>query len=69
LYNVDTRALTRKIRTEGSLLGTLNFNDDNVQIEDVNKRNLVSEVRTQSTLFIIAGLGVAAWMLYCYYEG
>jgi len=44
LYNVDTRALTRKIRSEGSLLGTLSFNDENLHFEDVNKRNLVSEV-------------------------
>ncbi|KAJ9467135.1 Protein URA2 [Diplonema papillatum] len=44
LYNVDTRALVKKIRDQGSMLGKIMFNDDKLDWSDPNKRNLCAEV-------------------------
>eukprot|EP01064_Diplonema_japonicum_P038455 TRINITY_DN933_c3_g1_i1.p1 TRINITY_DN933_c3_g1~~TRINITY_DN933_c3_g1_i1.p1 ORF type:complete len:1496 (+),score=517.54 TRINITY_DN933_c3_g1_i1:45-4532(+) len=46
LFNVDTRALVKKIRDNGSLLGKIIFDDakDSLSFEDPNKRNLIAEV-------------------------
>ena len=43
LYGLDTRALTKKLRTSGSMLGKIVFDKD-VAFEDPNSRNLVAEV-------------------------
>jgi carbamoyl-phosphate synthase small subunit len=43
IQGVDTRALTKKIRQKGTLLGKIIFEDD-IRLEDPNRRNLVSEV-------------------------
>ncbi|MCD6237447.1 MAG: glutamine-hydrolyzing carbamoyl-phosphate synthase small subunit [Thermoplasmata archaeon] len=45
IYNIDTRELTKKLREKGTMLGKIVYNDeDNVKLEDPNKRNLVAEV-------------------------
>ena len=48
IYGVDTRALTKKLREQGTMLGKIvydgNKNNKNLNFEDPNKRNLVSEV-------------------------
>lgn len=49
LFGIDTRALTKKIRTEGSLLGKILFDPSEdaaraLPFEDPNARNLVAEV-------------------------
>jgi len=42
---VDTRALTKKLREKGTMLGKIVCDDkDDISLEDPNKRNLVSEV-------------------------
>lgn len=46
LCDIDTRVLTKKLRDQGALLGKIVFDDDDVALEDPNKRNLVSEVST-----------------------
>lgn len=46
IYGIDTRALTKKIREHGVMLGKIVFDDD-IQLEDPNKRNLVAEVSTK----------------------
>ncbi|MBR9706857.1 MAG: glutamine-hydrolyzing carbamoyl-phosphate synthase small subunit [Candidatus Diapherotrites archaeon] len=48
LCGLDTRALTRKIREKGVMLGKIEFLDvDNgTEIEDPNRRNLIAEVST-----------------------
>jgi len=38
LYGIDTRALTKKIRDKGVLLGKIIFNNENIEIDDPNKR-------------------------------
>eukprot|EP00741_Cyanophora_paradoxa_P020976 tig00021319_g20250.t1 len=44
LYGVDTRSLTRKLRSTGSMLAKITFNNEDIPFEDINKRNLVAEV-------------------------
>jgi len=44
IFGVDTRSLTRKLREKGVMPGKLVINDNDVKIEDPNKRNLVDEV-------------------------
>lgn len=44
LYGVDTRALTQRIRDKGSMLAKIIIDDKDIEIEDPNNRNLVSEV-------------------------
>lgn len=43
LYGIDTRALTKKLREKGVMLGKI-VNNEDVKLEDPNKRNLVAEV-------------------------
>jgi carbamoyl-phosphate synthase/aspartate carbamoyltransferase len=55
LYGIDTRALTKKIREEGAMLGRILFGEDTVEsvpMSDPNSRNLVAEVsRKLPTVF------------------
>jgi carbamoyl-phosphate synthase small subunit len=44
IQGVDTRALTKRLRTNGCMLGKLVVNGQDVAWEDPNKRNLVAEV-------------------------
>lgn len=44
LYGIDTRALTQKIRDNGSMLAKIVVNGIDIEIEDPNLRNLVAEV-------------------------
>lgn len=44
IFGVDTRELTKKLRTKGTMLGKIVCNDKKITFEDPNKRNLVSEV-------------------------
>ena len=54
MYGVDTRALTKKIREVGALLGRIDVNPspsmlpEDIVFDDPNKRNLVEEVSTKS---------------------
>ncbi|KAF2879128.1 hypothetical protein ILUMI_27035 [Ignelater luminosus] len=50
IQGIDTRALTKKIREKGTMLGRIVFNlpiDYNYKISDPNKQNLVAEVSMQ----------------------
>jgi len=44
ISGVDTRMLTKMIRTEGALLGKLEFDDQPIKIENPMERNLIDEV-------------------------
>jgi len=44
ISGVDTRALTKKIRKEGTMLGKIVVSGRDVELQDPNRRNLVSEV-------------------------
>ena len=44
IFGIDTRALTKHLRTEGAMPGKIVFDDDTMDFYDPNKLNLVSEV-------------------------
>lgn len=44
LTGIDTRALTKKLREKGTMLGKLVFDEKETQLTDPNQRNLVAEV-------------------------
>jgi carbamoyl-phosphate synthase small subunit len=44
LFGVDTRALTKKLRTQGCMLGKMLFKEEDIPWDDPNRRNLVAEV-------------------------
>jgi carbamoyl-phosphate synthase small subunit len=48
LSGIDTRLLTKKIRTEGALLGKIEFPHQSIAQTDPNLRNLVAEVSTKT---------------------
>ena len=43
----DTRGLTQKLRTEGVMLGGINFGKKKIKFDDPNERNLAAEVSTK----------------------
>ncbi len=47
LSGIDTRSLTQKLREEGTMLGKIVFDNADIEFEDPNQRNLVSEVSTK----------------------
>jgi carbamoyl-phosphate synthase small subunit len=44
IYNIDTRQLTKKLRTKGTMLGKITHFSEKMAFRDHNKQNLVSEV-------------------------
>ncbi len=46
LFGIDTRALTKKLRDCGSMLGKIEFANEEVDFYDPNKDNLVAQVST-----------------------
>ncbi len=45
LYGIDTRALTKKLRESGSMLGKITFEDgEDIEFHDPNKDNLIAKV-------------------------
>lgn len=48
LCGIDTRALTKKLRDQGTMLGKIEFGSECVQFTDPNSRNLVAEVSTRT---------------------
>ena len=49
IYGIDTRMLTKMIRTEGAILGKIEFEDQPVALDDPNLRNLISQVSIKVT--------------------
>lgn len=48
IHGIDTRLLTKKIRSKGAMLGKIEFqNHPKLELEDPNHRNLVDEVSTK----------------------
>jgi carbamoyl-phosphate synthase small subunit len=42
IFDIDTRALTKILRTKGSMLGKIEFEDKEIEFHDPNKENLVA---------------------------
>ncbi|MDP7141008.1 MAG: glutamine-hydrolyzing carbamoyl-phosphate synthase small subunit [Candidatus Woesearchaeota archaeon] len=50
IYGIDTRELTKKLRENGTMLGKIICNDNDIVLDDPNKRNLVSEVSVKESV-------------------
>ncbi|MDP2691248.1 MAG: glutamine-hydrolyzing carbamoyl-phosphate synthase small subunit [Candidatus Gracilibacteria bacterium] len=57
ITGIDTRALTKKLREKGAMLGRIVAvaNDKNEKVEDPNERNLVAEVSCSDPIIYPAG--------------
>jgi len=55
IYGVDTRELTKKLRTKGTLLGKIVNGNEKIFFQDPNKRNLVSETSMQQPIIYKKG--------------
>lgn len=47
IYGIDTRALTKILREKGTMLGKIVYQDNDIELYDPNKDNLVSQVSTK----------------------
>ena len=47
LFGVDTRAITKILREQGTMLGKIVYNEENIEFYDPNKDNLVKQVSIQ----------------------
>ncbi len=56
ISGVDTRRLTKKLRTHGTMLGKMMIDEQDVQWDDPNERNVVAEVSVQEAK-LYPGLG------------
>ena len=50
LSGVDTRALTKRLRTKGCMLGKVVVGDEDIALEDPNLRNLVAGASTREVI-------------------
>jgi carbamoyl-phosphate synthase small subunit len=60
IYGIDSRALTKKLREKGTMLGKIIYDNStkeekNLKFEDPNKRNLVSEVSIKKPILYKKG--------------
>jgi carbamoyl-phosphate synthase small subunit len=46
IYGIDTRALTKRLREKGTMLGRIIFDNQDIDLFDPNKENLVAQVST-----------------------
>jgi carbamoyl-phosphate synthase small subunit len=67
IAGIDTRALTKRLRTRGCMLGKIVVTDD-VALDDPNARNLVAEVSTGSRE-VYAGSGKTIVLVDCGAKG
>jgi carbamoyl-phosphate synthase large subunit/carbamoyl-phosphate synthase small subunit len=47
LFGIDTRMITKRIRSLGAVLGKIQFEGETIAIEDPNKQNLVAQVTSK----------------------
>ncbi len=50
IYGIDTRALTKRLREKGTMLGKILFEGDDIPFYDPNKDNLVAQVSTKEKI-------------------
>ena len=64
LAGVDTRALTKRLRSRGAMLGRLVAGDDDIALDDPNQRNLVAAVSTRERV-VYPGAGKTVVLVDC----
>lgn len=55
IYGIDTREITKILREKGTMLGKVVSDNDNIDFQDPNKRNLVAEVSIDEPIEYIKG--------------
>ena len=73
IVDIDTRALTQKLREKGVMLGKIVIDDQDVEFNDPNTRNLISEVSTKkvtihrphNTKYMIQNTAIRIGLLNC----
>lgn len=66
IHGIDTRMLTKKIRSQGAMLGKIDFTDmPSPPFFDPNKRNLVAEVSTKEVKYFGKGNPVKVLAVDC----
>lgn len=55
LFGIDTRALTKKLREHGSMLGRIEFDNIAIPFYNPNEHNIVSEVSTKEAVVYGSG--------------
>jgi carbamoyl-phosphate synthase small subunit len=55
IFGIDTRALTRRLREKGTMLGKVVLDGGSVRLNDPNKRNLVAEVSSPEPVYYDGG--------------
>jgi carbamoyl-phosphate synthase small subunit len=68
IAGVDTRALTKRLRTRGCMLGKVVVDGAEVEFDDPNKKNLVSEV-SEGGREIYHGIGKTVVLIDCGAKG
>lgn len=76
VFDVDTRALTKILRERGSMLGKIEFDDEQIDFYDPNKKNLVANVScTQREVYengelrvVLVDCGVKNNIIRCLYK-
>lgn len=54
LFGIDTRALTKRLREKGTMLGKITFEEE-IEFEDPDKKNLIREVSVREPVFYNEG--------------
>jgi carbamoylphosphate synthase small subunit len=68
LAGVDTRALTKKLRQQGCMLGKIVVGGEDVALDDPNRRNLVAEVSSAERV-VYEGKGKSVVVVDCGAKG
>jgi carbamoyl-phosphate synthase small subunit len=68
LAGVDTRALTKRLREQGCMLGKIVVDGDDIELEDPNQRNLVAAVSDSGRL-VYEGKGKTVLVVDCGAKG
>jgi carbamoyl-phosphate synthase small subunit len=68
LAGIDTRALTKRLRQQGCMLGKIVVDGDDIELDDPNKRNLVAAV-SSSDRVLYQGKGKTVVVVDCGAKG
>lgn len=55
LFGIDTRMITKMVRDQGTVLGKIEFDDQPIEFDDPNLRNLMAEVSTKEVQYFNKG--------------
>ncbi|KAK7507745.1 hypothetical protein BaRGS_00000710 [Batillaria attramentaria] len=65
LYGIDTRMITKMVRDQGTVLGKIEFDDQPIEFDDPNRRNLMAEISTKEVQWFGEGSGHRVLVVDC----